>query len=117
MNADPYTGYVIGYTSSASGSSYGLYNEYGGTSFVAPELNGVTQLLAQNAGGRLGLLNETLYALSKTATGYSGKSAPLRAIKAGNNDYYLGRKGYSPAAGVGTLNVANLAVATSTKKQ
>jgi len=116
MNADPYTGYVIGYTSSASGSSYGLYSEYGGTSFVAPELNGVAQLLAQNAGGRLGLLNGVLYSLAQTATGYSGKNAPLRAIKAGNNDFYVGRKGYTPAAGVGTLNVANFAVATSGTK-
>jgi subtilase family serine protease len=116
MNADPETGYVIGYTSTAPGSTYGLLTFYGGTSFVAPELNGVTQLLAQNAGGRLGLLNGVLYSLSKTAAGYSGKGAPLRAIKAGNNDFYVGKKGYSPAAGVGTLNVANFAAAISGAK-
>jgi subtilase family serine protease len=116
MNADPYTGYVVGYTSSASGSTYSSFDSYGGTSFVAPQLNGVTQLLAQNAGGRLGLLNGALYSVAKTATGYSGKGAPLRAIKSGNNDFYVGKKGYTPAAGVGTLNVANFAVATSGMK-
>ena len=108
LNADPETGYVLGYTSSAPGSTYG-FEQAGGTSFSAPQLNGVTQLLAQSAGGRLGLLNPLLYAQSKLLAGYEGAHAPLRFIKAGSNEFYKGNYGYSPASGVGTINVANLA--------
>ncbi len=108
LNADPETGYVIGYTSSAPGSTYG-FEQAGGTSFSAPQLNGVTQLLAQSAGGRVGFLNPLLYAQGKLLAGYEGAHAPLRFIKAGGNEFYKGNYGYSPAAGVGTIDVANLA--------
>ena len=37
----------------------------GGTSFVAPKLNGITALLVQNADHRLGFLNPTLYGLAR----------------------------------------------------
>jgi hypothetical protein len=35
-------------------------------------------------------------------------------IDSGNNDYYDGRDGYSPAVGVGTLDVSNFAEALKT---
>lgn len=38
----------------------------GGTSFVAPQLTGITGLLVVETGSRQGLLNPTLYALAKT---------------------------------------------------
>ncbi len=114
LNADPETGYVIGYTSSAPGSTYG-FEQAGGTSFSAPQLNGVTQLLVQSAGGRVGFLNPLLYAQSKLLAGYEGAHAPLRFIKAGGNEFYKGNFGYSPAAGVGTINVANLAAVAKAK--
>jgi subtilase family serine protease len=108
FNADPDTGYVVFYTSDQTGFSEATF--WGGTSFVAPQLNGVVGLLGQFVHGRVGLLNVPLYELVKSG-GYSGKSAPLNAIKSGNNDYYVGRDGYSPAVGVGTLDVANFAEA------
>ena len=114
LNADPETGYLIGYTSSAPGSTYG-FEQAGGTSFSAPQLNGVTQLLVQSAGGRVGFLNPMLYAQSKLLAGYEGPHAPLRFIRAGGNEFYRGNFGYSPAAGVGTINVANLAAAAKAK--
>ena len=43
FNGDPETGYIIYYTSSVSG--FEILTFYGGTSFVAPQLNGVTALL------------------------------------------------------------------------
>ncbi len=107
FNADPDTGYVIYYTSSVSGFTEETF--IGGTSFVAPQLNGVVGLIGQYVGGRLGLLNIPLYQLARQASGYQGKGAAFNAIKYGNNDYYRGRDGYSPAAGIGTLNVANFA--------
>ena len=114
LNADPETGYLIGYTSSVPGSTYG-FEQAGGTSFSAPQLNGVTQLLAQSAGGRVGFLNPLLYAQSRLLAGYEGPHAPLRFIKPGGNEFYKGRYGYSPAAGVGTIDVANLAAVANSK--
>lgn len=102
-NADPETGYVIYYTSSANG--FGEETFYGGTSFVAPQLNGVAALLGQYLHGRLGLLNNALYAAPDSQT----SSASLHPITSGDNWFYQGRNGYSPAAGLGVLDVANFA--------
>jgi kumamolisin len=108
FNADPETGYVIYYTSSLSG--FGILTFYGGTSFVAPQLNGVSALLGEYLhGSRLGLLNFPLYGLTHIGWAYNGPRAPLHAIAYGDNWFYYGRNGYSPAAGVGTLDVANFA--------
>jgi kumamolisin len=107
FNADPYTGYLVYYTSSVTG--YGIENGWGGTSFVGPQLNGVSALLGQEVHGRIGLLNFPLYFLSFTGQAYRNPGAPLNVIKYGDNWFYKGRNGYSPAAGLGTLNVANFA--------
>jgi subtilase family serine protease len=106
FNADPATGYTLFYTSDVTG--FGVFPFAGGTSVVAPMLAGVTALLAQNAGHRLGLLNPLLYGLA-LAGGSHGPDAVLNTISAGDNWFYSGRNGYSPAAGLGTLNVTNLA--------
>jgi kumamolisin len=74
---------------------------------VGPQLNGVTALLGQNAGHRFGLLNVPLYLLA--SFGFShGPGAVLHTIAAGDNWFYYGRNGYSPAAGLGTIDVFNL---------
>lgn len=107
FNADPETGYIILYTSDVNGPEV---LAGGGTSFVAPQLNGVTALLSQSLhGARLGLLNYPLYALSLTGQAYKGSHAPLHVITDGDNWFYKGRNGYSPAAGLGTMDVANFA--------
>lgn len=106
FNADPETGYVIFYTSSEYG--FLVLTFYGGTSFVAPQLNGVTALLGQSLGGRVGLLNYPLYALAKGGQGWN-PGQPLRLISVGDNWFYVARNGYAPAAGLGTLDVALLA--------
>jgi subtilase family serine protease len=116
FNADPDTGYLIGYTSSEPGSTFGYLTYYGGTSFVGPQLNGVTQLLAQKSGGRMGFLNPTLYALAAQPSSYHGPTASLNYIKTGNNDFYYGHKSYTPATGLGTIDVAKLANAIATPK-
>ena len=107
FNADPDTGYVIFYTSDV----YGFIFETGegGTSFVGPQLNGVTALLGQYINGRVGLLNPLLYGLELTGRAYGGPAAPLRAIKYGDNWFYHGGDGYNPGAGLGTMDVANFA--------
>lgn len=106
-NADPDTGYIEYYTSSVSG--FAIYNYLGGTSAVAPQLNGVAALLGEYLHGRLGLLNFPLYGLALSGQAYSGPNPPLHAIAYGDNWFYHGRNGYSPAAGLGTLDVWNFA--------
>lgn len=107
FNADPDTGYVVYYTSNVSG--FGLQTFYGGTSFVGPQLNGVIGLIGQYVGSRIGLLNVPMYELADRSGAYTGKGAPFNVIPYGNNDFYVGRDGYSPAAGIGTLNVSDFA--------
>ncbi len=108
FNADPETGYVIYYTSEPSGK-FLVLTFIGGTSFVAPQLNGVSALLGQDLHGRIGLLNFPLYELGFTGRGYRGPHPPFHAIPYGDNWFYHGRNGYSPAVGFGTLDVANFA--------
>jgi subtilase family serine protease len=108
-NADPDTGYVIYYTSDQTG--FAIDSFYGGTSFIGPQLNGVVGLIGQYAHSRIGLLNVPLYELANEPGAYSGKAAPFNVIEYGNNDFYLGRDGYSPAVGIGTPDVSNLAEA------
>ncbi len=105
FNADPNTGYVLYYTSDVSG--FGEQNYGGGTSFVAPQLNGVTALLDQSLHQRIGFLNPPLYFLALTGQAYGGPNAPLHAIAYGDNWFYHGSNGYNPGAGLGTLDVAN----------
>jgi hypothetical protein len=44
--------------------------------------------------------------------GTRGPNAALNTVSAGDNWFYSGRDGYSPAAGLGTINVAKLAKLT-----
>jgi subtilase family serine protease len=107
FNADPLTGYQVYYTSNHFG--FGILALVGGTSFVAPQLNGVAALLGQSVNGRIGLLNYPLYALAHANKGYKGSQPPLHAISDGDNWFYYGRNAYSQGAGLGTLDVANFA--------
>ncbi len=97
LNADPETGYLLVFQG-------GLYSS-GGTSFVAPQLNGVAALLRQSTGHRIGLWNPHMYLL-QNVFGY-GKWSAFNRISAGDNWFYAGNDHYNPGAGIGTLNVAN----------
>ncbi|UTH72585.1 protease pro-enzyme activation domain-containing protein [Chromobacterium sp. IIBBL 290-4] len=109
LNADPETGYVMYYTSSQNG--FGILANNGGTSFVAPQLAGITALLNQSLGSRIGLLNLSLYSLLATGHAYHGfghHGAPFREVSAGGNWGYNAHRGYNQATGIGVPNVANL---------
>lgn len=110
FNADPDTGYELFYTSSRR-HKLQVETFGGGTSFVSPQLNGVTALLEQNAGHRMGLLNVTLYAAARLGL-TQGRHAVINTISSGDNWFYKARNGYSPAVGLGTIDVANLAEVT-----
>jgi subtilase family serine protease len=106
LNADPDTGYILTYTSDQSG--FGVSDFEGGTSFVAPQLNGITALYVQALGHRVGLLNIPLYQLLRSGNPYAGNKAPLRDIKQGDNWFFNANEGYDQATGVGVPEVANL---------
>jgi subtilase family serine protease len=108
FNADPQTGYLIFYTSNVHGPEV---IQAGGTSFVAPQLNGVTSLLDQYVAPRLGLMNVPMYLLAKNGVAYGAglPLAPMHAIAYGDNWFYYGSNGYNPGAGLGTLDVWNFA--------
>jgi subtilase family serine protease len=109
FNADPDTGYSLFYTSSRHGFEVETFG--GGTSFVSPQLNGVTALLSQNAGHRLGLLNVELYNLARLGL-TQGRTAVINTISTGDNWFYKARNGYSPAVGLGTIDVFKLSEVT-----
>jgi subtilase family serine protease len=102
-NADPETGYLVLSTTD------GGFNAVGGTSAVAPQLNGVSSLIVQAVGGRVGLWNPMLYRY-KRAFG-SSKASPIVDIAAGDNWFYSGTTGYDQGSGLGVLDVAKLATA------
>lgn len=104
LNADPETGYSL--VSSLDGP--GLLTFFGGTSFVAPQLNGISALLKQTTRSRVGFWNPQVYPL-QNIFGY-GPFSPFTDIRAGDNWFYKGVIGYEPGAGIGTLNVTNLAL-------
>ncbi|BDU74753.1 S53 family peptidase [Mesoterricola silvestris] len=99
LNADPFTGYLT--------CEDGLfYAGNGGTSFVAPQLNGIASLLTQAAGRRIGFLNPQLYDIYKKY-GY-GPRSPFHAVTTGDNLYWKAIPDYNPASGLGTLDVTRL---------
>ena len=100
LNADPETGYSMFYQG-------GWYVGGGGTSFVAPQLNGVFALISQQVGGRVGWLHPQLYG-AFNAHGY-GSGSPFRAVTSGDNLYWHAVNAFNPATGLGSLDVGNLA--------
>jgi kumamolisin len=106
LNSDPQTGYQVYYTDDKM--QFSIQDGWGGTSFAAPQMNGVTALFNQAAGHRVGLLNFALYELVRSGSAYRGFDAPLRDISAGDNWGYFAHRGYDQATGVGVPDVANL---------
>ena len=106
-NADPESGYLVWEPSAAAlgGPLYGA----GGTSFVAPQLNGSAAVIDSYLGHRVGLWNPGLYAL---AAGPASPVTPL-STKSGSNDnlFYTGNPGqrYNEATGLGVPNLTKLA--------
>jgi subtilase family serine protease len=105
LNADPESGYIL-----VSTEDGGVLPGYGGTSFVAPQLNGISALISQALGGRrIGLWNPMLYRF-QLFYGY-GKASPFVDITQGDNWFYSGVPGYEPGAGLGVLDVTKLTLA------
>ncbi len=101
LNADPFTGYYVFSTTDG-----GLIDGFGGTSFVAPQLNGISALLSQGTHGRVGFWNPMLYRFQR---GYAGSPlSPIIDVTGGDNWFYTGVPGYEPGAGLGVIDAARL---------
>jgi kumamolisin len=102
-DADPETGYLI------YGASAGGLNEYGGTSFVAPQLNGSAAVIDSYLHHRVGFWNPTMY---RAAARSNSPFTQLNQTGTSNdNIYYTGNPGqpYNPGVGLGLPDLANLA--------
>jgi kumamolisin len=102
-DGDPQTGYLI------YGTSVGGVAEYGGTSFVDPQMNGSTAVIDSYLGHRVGFWNPTMY--GAVASG-NNPFTQINTVGTGNdNIYYTGNPGqaYNPGTGLGMPNLAELA--------
>jgi kumamolisin len=102
-DADPETGYLV------YGASAGGLNEYGGTSFVAPQLNGSTAVIDSYVGHRVGFWNPAVY--HAVASGYNAFTQLNATGTSNDNILYTGNPGqpYNEGVGLGLPNLASLA--------
>jgi kumamolisin len=108
-DADPFTGYLLYAPSFAQEGDPLLEGSWGGTSFVAPELNGSTAVIDASLGHRVGFWNPSIY---KFATSQNSPFDTLNQAGTSNdNIFYTGNPGtvYNPATGLGVPNLAGLA--------
>jgi kumamolisin len=108
-DADPYTGYLLYEPSFAGVSQPVLQGGWGGTSFVAPQLNGSTAVIDSYLGHRVGFWNPSIYS---AAVSHNSPFTPLtQASTSNDNIYYTGNPGepYNEGSGLGYPNLTALA--------
>jgi kumamolisin len=109
MNADPYTGYKVYFSDPGAPGSNAGYATYGGTSFVSPQLCGLTALINSANHTQVGFWNSQIYRFAQA------KNSPLHPLNtagdSNDNGYYTGTPGtvYNQATGLGTPDIAALA--------
>jgi kumamolisin len=109
-DADPYTGYIEYAPSDAGqdGIASPTQPGWGGTSFVAPELNGSAAVIDSALGRRTGLWNPSIYGFAQSR---NSPFSPLDTPGTSNDNlYYSGTPGatFDPGAGLGTPNLSKL---------
>jgi kumamolisin len=108
-DADPYTGYEEYFSKWPGGGGTEL--GWGGTSFVAPQLNGSAAVIDSFLHHRTGFWNPAIYrfAAVRSWTPFTPLSSP-----SANNDnlYYTGTAGhiYNAGSGLGVPNLDKLAL-------
>jgi kumamolisin len=108
-DADPWSGYLLYAPSNSQEGAPALQGGWGGTSFVAPQLNGSTAVIDAALGHRVGFWNPSIYHF---ATSQKSPFTPLNQSGTSNdNIYYTGSPGtvYNPATGLGIPNLSELA--------
>jgi subtilase family serine protease len=108
-DADPYSGYLLYSPSFAQEEEPVLEGGWGGTSFVAPQMNGATAVIDSYLGRRVGLWNPHIYPF---ASGPHSPFTPLQQAGTSNdNIYYTGNPGalFNEGSGLGYPNLTGLA--------
>jgi kumamolisin len=108
-DADPLSGYLLYAPTLVHTTTLILDGDWGGTSFVAPQLNGSTAVIDSLLGHRVGLWNPWIYSF---ATGTNSPFTPLdQSGTSSDNIYYTGtaRTVYNPGSGLGYPNLTKLA--------
>jgi subtilase family serine protease len=106
-DADPLTGYLL----YAPSMDPALQGGWGGTSFVAPQLNGAAAVIDSYLGHRVGFWNPAIY----TAALLGGPNNPFTPLNAqgtsNDNLYYTGTPGqpFNEGAGLGIPDLTTLA--------
>jgi subtilase family serine protease len=103
-NADPQSGYLVDAPSDGSGLFI-----YGGTSFIGPQMNGVTAVIDSYVGHRVGFWNPSIYEFAQSR---NSPFTPLQQVGTNNdNIYYTGNPGalFNEATGLGIPNITALA--------
>ncbi|MDP4161902.1 MAG: protease pro-enzyme activation domain-containing protein [Bacillota bacterium] len=109
MNADPYTGYYVYFSDPGQPGTNAGYAVYGGTSFVSPQLNGLSALINSADNTQVGFWNPQIYRFAQQA---SSPFTPLNKQGAENDNlFYTGTPGtlYNQATGLGIPDVTKLA--------
>jgi kumamolisin len=127
-DADPETGFAVYDPNLFDGG----FAQYGGTSFVAPQLNGATAVIDSYVGHRVGFWNPRIYQFASSVnspftplndtTAFQGKQylyqtnakghvTALAGEFSNNNEYFTGNPGsiWNPAAGLGIPDLTALA--------
>ncbi|HUB40701.1 MAG TPA: S53 family peptidase [Streptosporangiaceae bacterium] len=108
-DADPYTGYQEYFSRFPGGVS--LEDGWGGTSFVAPQLNGSAAVIDSYLHHRTGFWNPAIYRFAAVPSWTPFK--PLNSSGANNDNlFYTGTANaiYNPASGLGVPNLDKLAL-------
>ncbi len=101
-DADPYSGYLLYSPAFLQGGTPALEGGWGGTSFVGPQLNGVTAVFESSLGHRVGFWNPAIYGFAQAA---NSPFTPLQTSgTSSDNLYYTGTPGalYNEGVGLGT---------------
>jgi len=107
-NADPMSGYLLYEPSFAGIGEPVLQPDWGGTSFVAPQLNGSAAVIDSFVGHRVGFWDPSIY---KFATQRNSPFDPLNAPGTNNDNlFFTGTPGtvYNPGAGLGIPDFTQL---------
>ncbi len=108
-NADPESGYIAYVPSFLTEDGLSPLQIFGGTSFVGPQLNGVTAVIDSYVGHRVGFWNPSIYQFAQQ---WNSPFTPLQQVGTGNdNIFYTGNPGalFNEATGLGTPNISALA--------
>jgi subtilase family serine protease len=107
-DADPQSGYIA-YIPAFESIGASPFEIYGGTSFIGPQMNGVTAVIDQYVGHRVGFWNPSIYQFAQS---WNSPFTPLQQAGTNNdNIYYTGQPGalFNEATGLGTPNISALA--------